>query len=291
MVIQKGSHWYSIKVLSGVIESLGHSRVILKSDQEPAILALKDSVKSEVRADVIMEESPEYESRNSGEVERAVQMVQGQFRTMKDRLESRYRQRIGGEHPCIPWLIAHASDTINRCHVYKDGKTAFENWKGRQFRGQYREFGEGVLYMRPNSKGQDKFDVRWETGIWMGIADRTGEIIIGTKDGVVKARDIRSLEEKEAWDVGRFNDIRGTPWEPIPGREGIEIKSKVVIPASRTEPRQLVEGEEKEFIVRRARISREVIRKVGFTIGCPGCRAVNRGQSAVYHNEECRRRI
>ena len=52
-----------------------------------------------------------------------------------------------------------------------------------------------------------------------------------------------------------------------------------------------MEGEEKDFIVRRMRITREFIRKVGFTIGCQGCRAVNRGQSAVNHNEECRRRI
>ena len=103
VVPQKGNHGYGIKVLSGVIESLGHSRVILKSDQEPALMSLKDAVKSEVRADVVLEESPEYESKSNGEVERAIQMVQGQFRTMKDRLESRYNQRIGGEHPCIPW--------------------------------------------------------------------------------------------------------------------------------------------------------------------------------------------
>jgi hypothetical protein len=57
-------------VLSGVIESLGHSRVILKSDQEPAILSLKDAVKSEARIDIVMEESPEYESKSNGEVER-----------------------------------------------------------------------------------------------------------------------------------------------------------------------------------------------------------------------------
>jgi hypothetical protein len=114
IVPQKGNHAYGIKVLSGVIESLGHSRIILKSDQEPAILSLKDAVKSEVRTEVVMEESPEYESKSNGEIERAIQVVQGQFRTMKDRLESRYKQRISGEHPCIPWLMAHASDTVNR---------------------------------------------------------------------------------------------------------------------------------------------------------------------------------
>ena len=75
------------------------------------------------------------------------------------------------------------------------------------------------------------------------------------------------------------------------GREGFEIKSRVVIPIDRTGPIQLIDGEESDFIVRRMRITRELIRKVGFTIGCPGCRAVNRGQPAVNHNEECRRRI
>ena len=52
-----------------------------------------------------------------------------------------------------------------------------------------------------------------------------------------------------------------------------------------------MEGEEKDFIVRRMRITREFIRKAGFTNGCPGCRAVNRGQPAVNHNEECSSRI
>jgi len=65
----------------------------------------------------------------------------------------------------------------------------------------------------------------------------------------------------------------------------------VVFPFDRSGPRQLIEGEERDFIVRRMRITREFIRKVGFTIGCPGCRAVDRGQSAVSHNEECRHRI
>ena len=68
------------------------------------VMSLKDAVKSEVRIDIVLEESPEYESKSNGEVEKAIQMVQGQFRTMKDRLESKYNQRIGGEHPCVPWL-------------------------------------------------------------------------------------------------------------------------------------------------------------------------------------------
>ena len=69
---------------------------------------------------MMMEESPEYDSAGNGEVERAGQMVQGQFRTMKDGLESTYGVRFDGGHPCIPWLMAHASDTLTIFHVYSD---------------------------------------------------------------------------------------------------------------------------------------------------------------------------
>ena len=91
---QKGGNEYAIKVISGIIESLGHSKLTLKFDQEPALLSLKDAVKSETRINLVLEESPEYESKSNGEVEKAIQMIQGQIRTMKGRLEPRYKQRI-----------------------------------------------------------------------------------------------------------------------------------------------------------------------------------------------------
>ena len=101
-------------------------------------MSLKDAVKSEARVNVVLEESPEYESKSNGEIERAIQTIHGHLRAMKDRLESRYNQGISGEHPCLPWLVAHASDTVNRFQVPLDGKPPYENWKGRIFKGGYR---------------------------------------------------------------------------------------------------------------------------------------------------------
>ena len=143
--------------------------------------------------------------------------------------------------------------------------------------------------MLPGTRGQDKYEVRWQRGIWYGVIDTTGESIIGTKDGVIKVRDVRSMEEAEAWNQQWFNDVRGTPWEPIPGRGGIEIRSRVMLPEERQRPIPVIRGDEGDYIVRRVRITRETIRKLGFTTGCPGCRAVNRNLPAVNHNEECRR--
>ena len=47
VVPEKGKRWYAIKILGGVVGSLGYRRIILKSDQEPAIKSLKEGVNNE----------------------------------------------------------------------------------------------------------------------------------------------------------------------------------------------------------------------------------------------------
>ena len=78
--------------------------MILESDQEPAIKELKARVKMERGEDIIMEESPAYEHRSNGEVERAIQIVQGQVRTLKSAVESRYKVKLESESNLLPWL-------------------------------------------------------------------------------------------------------------------------------------------------------------------------------------------
>ena len=75
----------------------------------------------------------------------------------------------------MPWLVMHAARTINRYHVGVDGKTAYRRWKGKEVRREVAEFGECVMYLRPGSKGRDKLESRWESGIWLGDRDETAE--------------------------------------------------------------------------------------------------------------------
>ena len=88
VVPQKGSNEYAIKAVAREIQNAGHNRIIIKSDQEPAVKELVNAVKRE-RAEKIElesfteEESPVGESSSNGMVERAIQDVQGQMRTMK----------------------------------------------------------------------------------------------------------------------------------------------------------------------------------------------------------------
>ncbi len=46
-----------------------------------------------------------------------------------------------------------------------------------------------------------------------------------------------------------------------------------------------------DYTPRRFRIRTEDLGKLGFAEECPGCRAANRGRTAVGHTEACRKRI
>ena len=140
--------------------------------------------------------------------------------------------------------------------------------------------------------GKNKFDVRWMDGVWLGIIRESGESVKGTAYGVVKAWDFRRKPEEGG---RRSNDgvdgFNGVPWEPYPGAGGgFEIKSKVRLPADNERITVKIEGAG-EYAPRRVRTTRKDLEKFGFTVGCAGFRAANRGSTAVGHTEECRKTI
>ena len=68
------------------------------------------------------------------------------------------------------------------------------------------------------------------------------------------------------------------------------MRSKVRLPTEHAEFTEIVRGKN-ECTRRRFRIKKDDLEKFGYTTGCPGCRAVNRGTTAANHTEECRSRI
>ena len=61
----------------------------------------------------------------------------------------------------IPWMVAHASDTLARYKVGEDGKSAHERWKGKGFMRKVPELGEVIHFRRAGTRGKDKDEVRW----------------------------------------------------------------------------------------------------------------------------------
>ena len=83
---------------------------------------------------MILEKSPVAESRANGEVERYVQTVQSQVRTLKMSLETPYEVKIEEGHNVLPWLIMCAAMLLNICSVGEHGRMACERRRGKKFR-------------------------------------------------------------------------------------------------------------------------------------------------------------
>ena len=111
---------------------------------------------------------------------------------------------------------------------------------------------------------------------------------MGTDQGVIKVRTIRRMGNMaDRWDKKRLASMKGVPWEPIPGREGIAIKSRVHFREENKPEEGVEEGKEREVIRRRAKITVEDMEGMGVTPNCRGCEAYKKGQRVRLHSEVC----
>ena len=260
--------------------------MIIKSDQEPSILELIQAVKRERSEDIeemATEQSPVGEHQSNGQVERAIQSIQGQIRTMLLSLESRYKMKLKEDHPIMAWLVRHAAMLINIIKVGQDGRTAYERRKGRKFNRPLPEIGECIMYLNPKSIGVDKLDPRSEQGIFAGLREESGEIYVMNSKGVIKVRSFSQRVEEERWNQEEFNQAEGTPWEPIPGRAGVEIKARFQFKDLAAEP-VIKAPVTRESTTRSLHIAKDNLKKYNLSPGCRGCIAANRGTTAIQHN-------
>ena len=103
------------------------------SDQESALAG----VAKQRRERTTMEAAPRSDPSLNGLVERAVQTLKGQSRTMKEAMSKSLGTTMSTKESFFPWLIEHAADAWNKSHVGHDGKTAYERLKGKKCSGVF----------------------------------------------------------------------------------------------------------------------------------------------------------
>ena len=90
------------------------------------------------------------------------------------------------------------------------------------------KFGEKILYMpmklttRPLTKLEDTF----KDGVFLGMRLRSDEIVVGTSEGVIKAKSIRQRTVDEQWSAETVGEMKGTPSMPIPGTNSGKIPTR-----------------------------------------------------------------
>ncbi|CAK0819708.1 unnamed protein product [Prorocentrum cordatum] len=281
---------FVVKWLVGFLKHLGHRRVVLKSDGEASICAIKNAVMVGVgqHVECIPQESPKGEHKSNGEVEASVKEVKKVIRANFFSMQKSFGFEVSPGHPIVRWLPQFAADSISKFRLGVDGMSAEQRRCGRPWRKFAAEFGERVHY-RPLGVGDERSTLapKMLMGHFVGYHSRTGALLVMTQSGVVQAQGFKRLHRAQAWSPetpGSWGKLAGLPWEVSPA----VLLAQPVGPIIVTRDTQ----EDHDTVVRRRYVLKRDIERFGANPGCPGCAdLMARGSARVAHSQECRDRI
>ena len=283
--------WVAEQVCRHLVKFGHHGDLVLKCDQEPALVDLLREI-GRLRGNqrTVLEHSPVADSSGNGLVERAIQSVEKLLRVHKLALESKIKEKLPVKHAAFAWLVEHATDVLNRFAVGRDGKTAVQRLKGKSCDKYSHEFAAPVMFRVCGKVGSASMAERWYSGIWLGKRLGTEEHVVMKEDGtVVRARSVREVDKNLT--IADLNVLTGRPHDPLSTIRGV--------PRDAGRRVDLGDGEgdggvDEEAPPKRVQITKDVVLRFGGTAGCKKCRGLIHGDKSyryVHHTEECRIRM
>ena len=169
IVPTKGADECAVAELKNNVICSGFTEVLIRSDNEPAVLALKESAAPALKlagVSVKAEESALCDSQSSGLAESAVKDVKDSVRTNLACLVRRFGQEFPGRHPVLTWFVKHSVAMMNRCRrgIARQPASCARSAK---FARALPHFAEKIFFMVPGvTKGVASVEWRWEDGIF-----------------------------------------------------------------------------------------------------------------------------
>jgi len=193
-----GEEGHVCDLIASDIQFLGHTKLILKADNEPALQKVITETIRRLRItvedlDSLTRENPEpYESQSNGLIEVGVRNLRGQFRTLRACLECRIGRKVPTNHAIAAWLLEHCCLLLNALRVGEDGQTAWMRTRGRPFRPRLVGFGESVMFKLPikgpRHDAAGNMGPRWGQGIFVGYSRDSNGYLISTAEGIKSSR-------------------------------------------------------------------------------------------------------
>ena len=132
-----------MKQLARDFEDWGRRDIHLKTDGEPAILAVQSAVAAILSPARTIPCNPlAYNPQSNGGAEKACQDFMDVMRRMLLGLEARLRGIVDLKLPIVKWFIRHAAFVKTRYQVGHNGFTAWKMLTWRTWDGIVMEFGE-----------------------------------------------------------------------------------------------------------------------------------------------------
>ena len=228
-----GDNSWLVKDMHQELKSWGHpggarNALILKSDGEPAIVAVREALARCHGGLITPEQPPRGEHQANGAAEEAGRTIRDHARVLKLDLQAKLKREIDIDEPIMPWLIRWAAMAVSRFLPGRDKKTPYERQTGRSCNIEVIPFGETILYRLPEI-ARDKhqaLEPRWSKGIWLGHARSTNAALVATSEGVIKVWGFRRLPEGQQWDGDRVKAIKGSPkhWKLDASEDPLQVE-------------------------------------------------------------------
>ena len=172
---------YAVDSIVSDVKYCGYSRVILKSDNEPAIVSLLQEALKGLRAEGLEqaaeEHPPPYDYQANGGIEVGCKLVRGHLRTMLVCLEHRLQAKIPTTHAVMTWLVEHVANVLTWRVKGQDGRTPYHRLRGRVFNGKLIGSGERCRF-KVRSKEPLSGGDRWTEGVYLGRERHAGRHIL-----------------------------------------------------------------------------------------------------------------
>ena len=197
---------YIVSSILSWLSELGHSKVIIQSDGEPAsevvvrMVQSKGAMMENTPCEIIQQQSPQrYSHQSNGGAERMVQTIRNQVKAYKIKIEKNSRITIEDNSPLFTWFPRHATWQYTRFHKRQDSTTANERIRHISYQNPILLVGEAVACRRPGAL-DNNLESAWLEGICLGLDIKTDEHLIRTLNGMVCSRALKRRVERSRWD-------------------------------------------------------------------------------------------
>lgn len=124
----------------------------------------------------------------------------------------------------MPWLVHHSALLIDICRIGDEGRTPYER----------RDFSDSCQNSNKASGSEGRHFQESRSLIRDGRMDcsqasQQVEERCTCSQRCTQVGSFNRRPEEGRWNQEELGGVKGTPWEPIPGRGGIEVKSTISI--------------------------------------------------------------
>ena len=157
--------------LMGLCSNGYRGRVLVITDNEPAILSLMEEMMRRFEVgEIPVESAPRPRVGKQRLCGNVVKWFKGVFRVYLLALEHKLEGNNPIPHPVMIWLLERVTENVTKYLQGAASRTGFEGLLGKQVHEDGLEFEERVLWRKGCSNDWNLvLDDRWAEGVWLGL--------------------------------------------------------------------------------------------------------------------------